>query len=229
MLKIDKILFRTDRVEVVVLDEANLTAEARHKFTTLISEQYPEALSQDCRNSHGSKFCDCLETTSLAHVLEHIIICNMQKTAADFPLFEESIGSGAASSERDCVREFPREKNTSSFCNEDTGSLLEKDDGKTRNKVDGALHASEISNRGEGAVPNSLVYAEATDDDSSHDARTAKSQSRITRSLIFVGKTTKIGPNLAKIELKYYDDIHALGAIKRSIEDVNKMLNACLD
>ena len=157
MLKVEKILFKADRVELEVFDEARLTAKARHKFSELVSARYPEITSQDCRNSHGSKFGDCLETTSLAHVLEHVIICNMQRTAADFNLFEEMGGKGES------------------------------------------------------------------------DPTVSLSSLHITHSLIFVGKTTKKGPNLAKIELKYYDDIHALGAIKRSIEDVNEMLNACLD
>ncbi|MDO4842222.1 MAG: hypothetical protein Q3982_06045 [Phoenicibacter congonensis] len=157
MLRVEKILFKNDRVEIEILDETHLTSEARLKFSSLVAENYPQILMQDCRNSHGSKFGDCLKTTSLAHVLEHVIICNMQGTAADFKLFK------------------------------DTG------------------------------------------DKAGCDPSVSPSSSHITRSLIFVGKTTKMGPNLAKIELKYYDDIHALGAIKRSIEDVNEMLNACLD
>lgn len=54
-------------------------------------------------------------------------------------------------------------------------------------------------------------------------------QDRNVGARIYVGKTVKVAPDLAKIELKYYDDIRALRAINCSISALNKIIETCSD
>ena len=46
---------------------------------------------------------------------------------------------------------------------------------------------------------------------------------------LFVAKTTKLGGGVAKIELKYYDDISTLQAIKSATSSLNELLKACIE
>ena len=66
------------------------------------------------------------------------------------------------------------------------------------------------------------------------DNKLAKRQNREAHvdkrgARVYVGKTVKVAPNLAKIELKYYDDIHALQAINCSISALNTIIETCSD
>lgn len=56
-----------------------------------------------------------------------------------------------------------------------------------------------------------------------------EAQDRNVGARIYVGKTVKVAPDLAKIELKYYDDILALRAINCSISALNKIIETCSD
>lgn len=48
------------------------------------------------------------------------------------------------------------------------------------------------------------------------------------KKVLLVGKTTNTGANVAKIEVKYYDDIQALRAINAAAEKMNSLMtSAC--
>lgn len=74
MLKVQKISISDNRATIKILDDISLENEQRAQLTSLISKRHKHILEHVCVNKHGPKFGDCVATTSLAHILEHLII-----------------------------------------------------------------------------------------------------------------------------------------------------------
>ena len=121
------ITFKEDRALIKVQVEGCLGPEERAQLKQLLYNRYPNIKNHSCKNSKGPTFGYCIETTSIAHILEHVIL-------------EE------------------------------------------------------------------LAFVE-------------------TRKCVFVAKTSNLGGGVAKIELKYYDDISTLQAIKRATSSLNELLS----
>ncbi len=137
-IEVTDICFKTDCVQIDVKMNTVLTTHQRENLREFLAESYPNIEAHDCRNSKGPKFGDCIQTTSVPHIFEHVIL-------------------------EECRRFSQPQK---------------------------------VSDIGFKSKP-------------------------------FVGKTTNLGENLAKIELKYYDDIFMLKAINRATHSLNNMLNYC--
>ena len=150
-IRLVDINFGKERVEIEVKNEGFLTPVERNNFTELLLKKYPEITCQSCRNSKGPTFGDCVKTTSIAHILEHLILSELSETAT--PCRRDP--STSLRSAQDDVREVPAS-------------------GK-----------------------------------------------------VYLGKTSKLSEEVAKIELNYYDDILTLQAITRAAAELNDMLNAC--
>ena len=81
-IKLTSIVFKEDRALIKVQVEGCLTPKSRVKLCQLLCKKYPKIVNHACRNSKGPTFGDCVETTSLAHVLEHIILEELKETAS---------------------------------------------------------------------------------------------------------------------------------------------------
>ena len=147
------ITFKEDRALIKVQVEGCLTPEERVALKQLLYSRYPKIKEHACKNSHGPRFDDCIETTSIPHILEHIILEELS---------HDSTRKGAAVSLRN-----------------------------TSDKPD--------------SEPASLFFS--------------------NRKSVFVAKTSNLGGGVAKIELKYYDDISTLRAIKRATNCLNELLS----
>ena len=143
-IKLTSIVFKENRALIKVQVEGCLTPEERVVLKQLLYNRYPKIKEHSCKNSHGPRFDDCVETTSIPHILEHIILEELKETASP--------------------------------CRLDPSTPLRS----------------------------------AQDD--------------VT---LFVAKTSNLGGGVAKIELKYYDDISTLQAIKRAASSLNEMLETC--
>ena len=150
-IRLVDINFGKDRVEIEVENEGCLTNDERNNFTELLLKKYPEITGHSCRNSKGPTLGDCVKTTSIAHILEHLILSELSETMT--PCRRDP--STPLRSAQDDVREFP------ASCK------------------------------------------------------------------VYLGKTTKLTEEVAKIELNYYDDILTLQAITRATAELNDLLNAC--
>lgn len=137
-IELTNICFKKECVQIDVKMNTTLNDVQRRKLAEALLQKYPFIKEHACKNSHGPAFGDCIQTTSVPHILEHVILEECKKNDAG-------------------------------------------------NKV------SDFS------VKNKL----------------------------FVGKTTNLSEDLAKIELKYYDDIFMLNAINRATTELNNMLNNC--
>ena len=126
-IKLLNITFKGDRAQIDVQFNGKLSPDVHNNFIKLLLKKYPSIAGHSCRNSKGPTFGDCVETTSVAHIFEHVIL-------------EE------------------------------------------------------------------LAFVE-------------------TRKCVFVAKTSNLGGGVAKIELKYYDDISTLQAIKRATSSLNELLS----
>ena len=125
------ITFKQDKAQIDVKFDQCLTPEERIRLRDALYKKYPNIKNHACKNSKGPKFDDCVLTTSIPHILEHMILEEI-KTVSDI------------------------------------------------------------------VVPS-----------------------------LFVAKTTNLGEGLAKIEMKYYDDISTLQAINKATSSLNEMLLAC--
>ena len=150
-IRLVDINFGKERVEIEVKNECFLTPVERNNFTELMLKKYPEITGHSCRNSKGPTLGDCVKTTSVAHILEHVILSELSETATP--------------------------------CSRDPSTPL-------RSAQDDARE-----------VPVS--------------------------GKVYLGKTTKLTGEVAKIELNYYDDILTLQAITRATAELNDLLNAC--
>ena len=148
------ITFKEDRALIKVQVEGCLTPKERVVLKQLLYNRYPKIKEHACRNSHGPRFDDCIETTSIPHILEHIILEELS---------HDSTRKGAAVSLRN-ASDKPESQPT---------SLYSLDKGMKT----------------------------------------------------FVAKTSNLGGGVAKIELKYYDDISTLRAIKRATRSLNELLS----
>lgn len=129
-LQIDKINFSSDCCTLLISIIGDLETLDRSALETNVKKKYPKIGDHPCINSRGKFFGDCIKTTSLAHVFEHCVLCELAK---------------------------------------------------------------------------------------SESFQGAK----------FLGQTQNLGPKLAKITLKYYDDIRALRSIKSACENLNEILKTC--
>lgn len=150
-IELVNITFEKDRVQIVVQTNGQLTSAERCRFTELLFENYSDIAGHSCRNSKGPTFGDCIKSTSIPHILEHVILSEL--------------------------------KETSTPCRHDPSTPL-------RSAQD--------------------------------DVRDVSASSKV-----FLGKTTKVSEEVAKIELNYYDDILTLQAITRATAVMNDLLNAC--
>ena len=148
------ITFKEDRALIKVQVEGCLTPKSRVKLCQLLCKKYPKIVNHACRNSKGPTFGDCVETTSIPHILEHIILEELS---------HDSTRKGAAVSLR---------------------NTFDKPEGQ----------------------PPSLYSLDKG-------------------MKTFVAKTSNLGGGVAKIELKYYDDISTLQAIKRATSSLNELLS----
>ena len=155
-IRLVDINFEEDRVVIEVKNEGCLTNDERNSFTELLLKKYPEITGQSCRNSKGPTFGDCVKTTSIAHILEHVILSELAKNST------RKLSSVAL-------------RSTSNKPADSSASLF---------------------------FPT-------------------------TGSEVYLGKTTKLSEEVAKIELNYYDDILTLQAITRATAELNDLLNAC--
>ena len=137
-IELTNICFKKECVQIDVKMNTTLNDVQRRKLAEALLQKYPFIKEHACKNSHGPAFGDCIQTTSVPHILEHVI-------------------------------------------------LEECKDYYAKNKV------SDFSGKNK----------------------------------LFVGKTTNLSEDLAKIELKYYDDIFMLNAINRATTELNNMLNNC--
>ena len=135
----------------------------------LLYNRYPKIKEHSCKNSHGSRFDDCVETTSIPHILEHMILEELSQ---------------------DSTRE---------------GRLVALRKSAVK-PSDSSSSLSFLSQRKGENEPTSLYSID-------NGIRT------------FVAKTSNLGGGVAKIELKYYDDISTLRAIKRATNCLNELLS----
>lgn len=148
-VEVQKITFSEDRVKLNVRVCGEISHDARHHLNELLINEVPDVMEHACVNSHGPKFGDCAGTTSIAHILEHIII-------HEFSMMSDIVSE------------------------------------------------ANLSKPGERCLTS------------------------LRKKKLFVGSTTNIGPDLAKIELNYYDDIQALRAISAATDKLNELLKkAC--
>ena len=150
------ITFKQDKAQIDVKFDQCLTPEERIGLRDALYKKYPNIKNHACKNSKGPRFDDCVETTSIAHIFEHVILEELA--------FVET-----------------REGRSVSLRN-----ALDKPESR----------------------PTSLY-----------------SLDKAMRT--FVAKTTNLGEGLAKIEMKYYDDISTLQAINKATSSLNEMLLAC--
>ena len=165
------ITFKEDRALIKVQVEGCLTPEGRVVLKQLLYNRYPKIKEHACKNSHGPRFDDCIETTSIPHILEHVILEELA--------FVETKKGRSVALRKSAVKPS------------DSSSSL-----------------SFLSQRKGENEPTSLYSID-------NGIRT------------FVAKTSNLGGGVAKIELKYYDDISTLQAIKRATSSLNEMLEAC--
>ena len=74
MLKITNITFKQHFVTLDVVQECEITVLQKKQLVCEIIARYPNISSHHCVNSRGPRFSDCIKTTNLAHILEHLII-----------------------------------------------------------------------------------------------------------------------------------------------------------
>ena len=74
MLKLHNITFLPDRATILVEEKRGLSSFERNLLVAKLLERHNNLSNHDCVNSHGPKFGDCIRTTSLAHIFEHLII-----------------------------------------------------------------------------------------------------------------------------------------------------------
>lgn len=144
-IKLLNITFKGDRAQIDVQFNGKLSPDVHNNFIKLLLKKYPSIAGHSCRNSKGPTFGDCVETTSVAHIFEHVILEEL--------------------------------KEATSHC-----------------KIVPSIRAGALTQ---------------------NDVR------------VFVAKTSNLGDGLAKIELKYYDDILTLQAINRGADSLNQMLAGC--
>lgn len=144
-IELTNICFKNECVQIDVKMTATINDVQRRKLAEALLQKYPFIKEHACKNSHGPTFGDCIQTTSVPHILEHVILEECKK------------------------------------------SKVSDIDYDVKNKV------SDFSGKNK----------------------------------LFVGKTTNLSEDLAKIELKYYDDIFMLNAINRATTELNNMLNNC--
>ena len=165
------ITFKEDRALIKVQVEGCLTPKERVVLKQLLYNRYPKIKEHACRNSHGPRFDDCVETTSLAHVLEHVILEEMAL-------------------------------------------------GETREGRSVALRKTAVKPSNSSTSLSFLLQRKGENESTS-----LYSLDKAMRA--FVAKTTNLGEGLAKIEMKYYDDISTLQAINKATSSLNEMLLAC--
>ena len=164
------ITFKQDKAQIDVKFDQCLTPEERIRLRDALYKKYPNIKNHACKNSNGPRFDDCVETTSIPHILEHIILEEFCQC---------SIREGRSVALR-----------------------------KTAVKPsDSSTSLSFLSQRKEENDSASLFFS--------------------NKKNIFVAKTTNLGEGLAKIEMKYYDDISTLQAINKATSSLNEMLLAC--
>lgn len=246
-IKARKITFKSDRVEILVEVNCAFTKEVRLKVADCVSSRFPGILEHACRNSHGPRFGDCINTTSLAHTLEHIIIWHLQNSS------DPNIGPNSHSLQ--CVKKQVEDVCLSSDPARDEmllkvakSDLQNMSDLKTEFSTNNQPCASKKNkeqvlttdfNKNKNYLCDIAPYLQSMSDfkdclqkfkekttTKRHDG---EAQDRDEEARIYVGKTVKVAPDLAKIELKYYDDIHALRAINCSISALNKIIETCSD
>ena len=149
------ITFKQDKAQIDVKFDQCLTPEERIRLRDALYKKYPNIKNHACKNSKGPRFGDCVGSTSIPHILEHMILEDLSQS---------STRQGPPVSLRN-----------------------------TSNKPD--------------SEPASLFFS--------------------NKKNIFVAKTTNLGEGLAKIEMKYYDDISTLQAINRATSSLNEMLKVC--
>lgn len=137
-IELTNICFKKECVQIDVKMNTTLNDVQRRKLAEALLQKYPFIKEHACKNSHGPAFGDCILTTTVPHILEHVILEECKKN--------------------------------------DAGNKVSDFSGKNK---------------------------------------------------LFVGKTTNLSEDLAKIELKYYDDIFMLNAINRATTELNNMLNNC--
>ena len=74
MIHVDTITFRSDRMVCDVHLDPGTPTHTTPAFARDICAAFPALPLHTCVNSHGSTLGDCLERTSLPHVLEHLVI-----------------------------------------------------------------------------------------------------------------------------------------------------------
>lgn len=246
-VKARKITFKSDRVEILVEVNCVFTKEVRLKIADSVSSRFPGILEHACRNSHGPRFGDCINTTSLAHTLEHIIIWHLQNSS------DLNIGHNTHSLQ--CVKEQAEDVCLSSnlardemLLKVDKSDLQNMSDLKTEFSTNNLPCASKIKkeqgltedfNKNKNDLCDTAPYLQNMSDFKDYlqkfqeitasKRQDGEDQDRNVGERIYVGKTVKVAPDLAKIELKYYDDIRALRAINCSISALNKIIETCSD
>ncbi len=74
-----KINFKNDRAEVL-LNCPTLEDNERVLFSNKIIKSIPEIAEHYCKNNFGTCFCDCIFTTGVAHIFEHILLEMLYKS-----------------------------------------------------------------------------------------------------------------------------------------------------
>ena len=72
-IKIEQIVVRSDRLIVVVRVNTDCPRTSP-EIAARVVERFPDALSHSCMNAMGPTFGHVIENTSIAHLLEHLVI-----------------------------------------------------------------------------------------------------------------------------------------------------------
>ncbi len=74
MLRVTKVSIAQSRATIHIVDDCDLDQEQRDRLSELLKAKHPGILEHTCVNSQGPTFGHCLDSTSLPHILEHMII-----------------------------------------------------------------------------------------------------------------------------------------------------------
>ena len=170
-IKLVEIIFKEDRAIIKVQVQQCLTPQERVCLREALYKKYPNIRNHSCKNSNGPTFGDCVETTSIAHIFEHVILEEMAL-------------------------------------------------GETREGRSVALRKTAVKPSNSSTSLSFLLQRKGENESTS-----LYSLDKAMRA--FVAKTTNLGEGLAKIEMKYYDDISTLQAINRATSSLNEMLKVC--
>ena len=76
-LKIERVSFSASSCSIIVKTIGDAKSIDRARLSLVLLQAYPRINEHACINSCGAHFGDCMDTTSLPHVLEHCILCEL--------------------------------------------------------------------------------------------------------------------------------------------------------